>query len=96
LFRPIRRYDDRLRWLSLAFLFFIALLPFSPGSSASSLLATAIAIYSLNVLPLGFISFALTRHAYANNRLVNTSIARGRYPQASWLSGEEQWFSWPA
>ncbi len=75
LFRPIRRYDDRLRWLSLGFLFFIALLPFSTrliGLFPFS--RTAIAIYSLNVLPLGFISFALTRHAYANNRLVNTSM----------------------
>ncbi len=75
LFRPIVRYDDRLALLNLVFLFFIALLPFStrliglyPGTRA------AIIVYSLNVLPLGILSYALTRHAYTRNRLVEASF----------------------
>lgn len=75
LFRPIRRYDDRLGWLSLMFLFFIALLPFSTRLiGLFPMSRTAFAVYSLNVLPLGFLSYALTRHAYVNHRLVGTSM----------------------
>jgi uncharacterized membrane protein len=75
LFRPIRRYDDRLSWLNLLFLFFTALLPFStriiglyPGTR------TAVLVYSLNVLPLGIISYAMTWHAYSGGRLVEASF----------------------
>lgn len=71
LFRPIRRYDDRLSWLNLLFLFFTALLPFStriiglyPGNR------TAVLVYSLNILPLGISSYLMTRHAYSGSRLV--------------------------
>jgi uncharacterized membrane protein len=74
-FRPVVRYDDRLALLNTAFLFFIALLPFStrliglyPGTR------TAVLVYSLNVLPLGFITYALTRHAYLGHRLVETAF----------------------
>lgn len=75
LFRPIRRYDDRLCWLSLLFLFFIALLPFSTRLiGLFPMSRTAFAVYSLNVLPLGFISHALTRHAYANHRLISATM----------------------
>ncbi len=71
LFRPIVRYDDRLVLLNLVFLFFTALIPFS-----TKLIATypttrmAVVAYSLNILPLGLISYALTRHAFIDNRLV--------------------------
>lgn len=75
LFRPIRRYDDRLVLWNLLFLFFTALLPFStrliglyPGTR------TAVLVYSLNVLPLAVISYAMTRHAYLGNRLVDPSF----------------------
>lgn len=75
LFHPIRRYDNRLRWLSLAFLFFVALLPFSTRLIGFyPMTRTAVAVYSLNVLPLGFLSHALTRHAYLNRRLVSASM----------------------
>jgi uncharacterized membrane protein len=77
LYRPLRRYDDRLVGLNLLFLFFIALIPFStriiglyPGTRA------AVVVYSLNILPLGVISHFLTRHAYADNRLVEASLDR--------------------
>ncbi len=75
LFRPIRRYDDRLTWLNLLFLFFTALLPFStrliglyPGTR------TSVLVYSLNILPLALISYAMARHAYSGNRLVDASV----------------------
>jgi TMEM175 potassium channel family protein len=75
LFRPIRRYDDRLAWLNLLFLFFTALLPFStrliglyPGNR------TAILVYSLNILPLGISSYVMTQHAYACDRLIDPSF----------------------
>jgi len=77
LFRPLRHYDDRLCGLNLLFLFFIALIPFStriiglyPGARA------AVIVYALNILPLGVISYFLTRHAYADNRLVEASLDR--------------------
>jgi len=71
LFRPIRAYDDRLFWMNLLFLFFVAVIPFStriisryPGTRLS------VVVYSLNILPLGIISFALIRHAYVDGRLI--------------------------
>ncbi len=74
LFRPIRRYDDRLCWLNLLFLFFVVLVPFStrlisqyPG------MRMAVVVYSLNILPLGTISYALTRHAHAEGRLIDAA-----------------------
>jgi uncharacterized membrane protein len=79
LYRPLRRYDDRLVGLNLLFLFFIALIPFStriislyPGVRA------AIVVYGLNILPLGVISHFLTRHAYADNRLVEATLDRAQ------------------
>jgi uncharacterized membrane protein len=74
LFRPIVRYDDRLMLLSLLFLFFIALLPFSTKLIALHPVSrTAVIVYSLNILPLGLITYALTRHAYVGNRLIDPS-----------------------
>ena len=74
LFRPVRRYDDRLALLNLLFLFFVALLPFSTRIiGLYPLNRTAVIVYSLNILPLGITSYALTRHAYAGNRLVDAS-----------------------
>jgi uncharacterized membrane protein len=75
LFRPIRRYDDRLRWLNLIFLLFTALLPFSTrlvGLYPAT--RTAVLVYSLNVLPLSVVSYAMTRQAYRGNRLVEASF----------------------
>jgi len=75
LFRPVRRYDDRLTLLNLLFLFFVALLPFSTRLIGFyPLNRTALIVYSLNILPLGITSFALTRHAYSGNRLVDASF----------------------
>jgi TMEM175 potassium channel family protein len=75
LFRPVRRYDDRLAGLNLLFLFFVALLPFSTRIiGLYSGTRTAVIVYSLNILPLGIISYAMTRHAYADNRLVDASF----------------------
>jgi uncharacterized membrane protein len=75
LFRPVRRYDERLALLNLLFLFFMALLPFSTRLiGLYPLERTAIVVYSLNVLPLAITSYALTRHAYAGNRLVDASF----------------------
>ena len=75
LFRPIRRYDDRLRWLNLLFLFFTALLPFSTRIIGLYPAArTAVIVYSLNVLPLSVVSYAMTRHAYLGHRLVEASF----------------------
>ncbi len=74
LFRSIVRYDDRLVLLNLVFLFFAALIPFSTKLIALYPAArTAVAVYSLNILPLGLISHALTRHAYVANRLIDPS-----------------------
>lgn len=74
LFRPIIRYDDRLVLLSLVFLFFIALIPFSTKLIAlHPATRTAVIVYSLNILPLGLISSAMIRHAYVNNRLIDSS-----------------------
>ncbi len=75
LFRPVRRYDDRLCLLNLVFLFFIALLPFSTrliGLYPRS--RTAVLVYSLNVFPLAIISYALTRHIYGDRWLVGPSF----------------------
>jgi uncharacterized membrane protein len=74
LFRPIVRYDDRLVLLTLLFLFFIALIPFSTklvGLHPAN--RTAVAVYSLNILPLALVSHAMVRHAYAGGRLVDSS-----------------------
>ena len=76
LFRAIVRYDDRLVLLSLVFLFFVALIPFSTKLVALyPVNRMAVIVYSLNILPLGFISYALTRHAYVANRLLDSSYA---------------------
>jgi uncharacterized membrane protein len=73
-FRLVRRYDDRLCALNLLFLFFVALIPFSarlisqyPGTRM------AVVAYSLNILPLGIISYAMTHHAYAEGRLIDAA-----------------------
>jgi uncharacterized membrane protein len=74
LFRPIIRYDDRLMLLSLVFLFFIALIPFSTKLIALHPASrTAVIVYSLNILPLGLISKAMTHHAYVDHRLIDSS-----------------------
>jgi uncharacterized membrane protein len=74
LFRTIVRYDDRLLLLSLFFLFFVALIPFSTKLIALyPATRMAVVAYSLNILPLGLISYALTRHAYVGNRLIDAS-----------------------
>ena len=71
-FRPIVRYDDRLVLLNLVFLFFIALIPFSAKLIALHLTARpAVLVYSLNILPLGIVSTALTWHAYGGQRLLD-------------------------
>jgi uncharacterized membrane protein len=79
LFRPVRRYDDRLFLLNLLFLFFVALIPFStrmfsqyPGTRL------AVVVYSLNILPLGIISYAMTHHAYLDGRLIEASADPAR------------------
>jgi uncharacterized membrane protein len=58
------------------YLFFTALIPFStrmiglyPGSRI------AVVVYSLNILPLGIISYGLIRHAYVGSRLVEDSFS---------------------
>ena len=71
LMRPVRRYDDRLLVLNLLFLFFIALIPFSTrliGQAPGTRLA--VVVYSLNILPLGLVSYAMVRHAYGDGRLL--------------------------
>ncbi|HSQ79138.1 MAG TPA: TMEM175 family protein [Candidatus Bathyarchaeia archaeon] len=74
LFRPIRRYDDRLVLLNLAFLFFVAVIPFSTRLIALyPTTRMAVLTYSLNILPLGLISYAMMRHAFAGNRLIDES-----------------------
>jgi uncharacterized membrane protein len=74
LFRPVVRYDDRLVLLNLLFLFFIALIPFSAKLIALHLTRRlAVVVYSLNILPLGIISTALTRHAYRDGRLLDAA-----------------------
>jgi uncharacterized membrane protein len=74
LFRSIARYDDRLVLLNLVFLFFTALIPFSTKLIALYPSARmAVLAYSLNILPLGLVSYALIRHAYGDDRLVEDS-----------------------
>jgi len=75
LFRPIVRYDDRLLLLNLVFLFFTALIPFSTKLIALyPATRMAVVAYSLNILPLGLISYALMRHAYVDGRLVEAGF----------------------
>lgn len=73
-FRPIRRYDDRLALMNLLFLFFVALIPFStrvisqyPGTRI------AVVLYSLNILPLGILSYVQVRYAYRDGRLIEAA-----------------------
>ncbi len=83
LFRPIRRYDDRLAVLNLLFLFFVALIPFSTrliGRAPGARLA--VVVYSLNILPLGLISYAMVRRAYGDGRLLQAGVRPDPGPPA--------------
>ncbi len=74
-FRNIKKYDRRLIWLNLIYLFFVVLLPFTTRLiGADPLVQLVVILYALNVGLLGVFSLLILRHAYLGNRLIEASI----------------------
>lgn len=74
-FRNIKKYDRRLIWLNLLYLFFVVLLPFTTRLiGADPLVQLVVILYALNVGLLGVFSLLILRHAYLDNRLIEASI----------------------
>ncbi len=79
-FRAIVRYDTRLIWINLAFLFFVALVPF-PTSLLSEYAPdpAAVSLYAASVAVLGLLATVLWQYAYRMDLLsptVDRDLAR--------------------
>ncbi len=75
IFRNIKKYDRRLIWLNLIYLFFVVLLPFTTRLiGADPLVQLVVILYALNVGLLGVFSLLILRHAYLGNRLIEAVI----------------------
>ena len=73
-FRLIRRYDDRLLWLNLLFLFCVAFLPFPTAVLGRYGGQTATVFYALSMTAAGLFSALITVYAYAGHRLIPDDI----------------------
>ena len=73
-FRLIRRYDDRLLWLNLAFLFFVAFVPFPTAVLGRYGDEVATLLYASTMALTGLLAGAITLHAYGRHRLIDANI----------------------
>jgi uncharacterized membrane protein len=74
-FRLIRRYDNRLLWLNLVFLFSVAFLPFPTavlGRYGGDEVATI--FYAASMTATGLLSGFLTLYAYRRHRLIDPDV----------------------
>jgi uncharacterized membrane protein len=73
-FRYIRRYDDRLLWLNLMFLFLIAFLPFPTAVLGRNGGRAATIFYASAMAATGIVSWLLTYYAYRRHRLIDSGV----------------------
>lgn len=74
-FHHIRFVDRKFLWISIIFLMFITLLPFTTGIIANySGQTSAISIYGLNLIIIGAVGYVRWSYATKNHRLVSHSI----------------------
>jgi TMEM175 potassium channel family protein len=73
-FRLIRRYDDRLLWLNLVFLFCIAFLPYPTAVLGRTGGQAATILYASSMAVTGTVSFLLTLYAYGKHRLIDPDV----------------------
>jgi len=73
-FRLIRRYDDRLLWLNLLFLFCVAFLPFPTAVIGRYGGQTGTVFYALSMTAAGLFSALITVYAYGGHRLIDSDV----------------------
>jgi uncharacterized membrane protein len=73
-FRLIRRYDDGLIWLNLAFLFCIAFLPFPTAVLGRDGGLVGTVLYAISITVTGVFSALITVSAYRRHRLIDEDI----------------------
>jgi len=73
-FRLIRRYDDRLLWLNLVFLFSVAFLPFPTAVLGRYGNEVATIFYAVSMSATGLLSGSLTMYAYRRHRLIDPEV----------------------
>jgi len=73
-FRLIRRYDDRLLWLNLVFLFSVAFLPFPTAVLGTYGGEVATIFYAASMSATGLLSAFLTLYAYRRHRLIDPGV----------------------
>jgi uncharacterized membrane protein len=70
-FSYIEKYDRNLNWISLFFLLFVSILPFTTGILSSHITnKVSIGLYWLNILALGALLFVHWQYAFKNQCLV--------------------------
>lgn len=74
-FATIKRSDRALLWINLFFLLFVALIPFSTGLLGEfDENRTAVLIYGVNIMIVGFMLLGIWRYASAHHRLIDLGI----------------------
>jgi uncharacterized membrane protein len=73
-FRLIRRYDDRLLWLNLIFLFCIAFLPFPTAVLGRNGGEASTVLYASSMAVTGVASWLITFYAYGRHRLIDPDV----------------------
>jgi uncharacterized membrane protein len=77
IFSYIRKYDNRLLWLNIIFLLFLALIPFATGVlGATVFVAASVIFYSGIVASASVVFLLMWIHASHNNRLVSPSVSK--------------------
>ncbi|NHI89418.1 MAG: DUF1211 domain-containing protein [Candidatus Thorarchaeota archaeon] len=77
IFSYIRKYDNRLIWLNIIFLLFLALIPFATGVlGATVFVAASVIFYSGVVASASFVFLLMWIHASRNNKLVSPSVSK--------------------
>ena len=78
-FKLIRLIDRRMLWISVAFLMFVALIPFSTslaGEYSDSPLAAI--VFELNLIVIGFINYVQWTYASNGHRLIGSELSQER------------------
>ena len=73
-FRLIRRYDDRLLWLNLGFLFFVAFVPFPTAVLGRYGDQVATIFYASSMAVTALLALSITVYAYARHRLIDANV----------------------
>ena len=73
-FRLIRRYDDRILWLNLLFLFCIAFLPYPTAVLGRTGGRAATILYASSMAMTGIVSWLLTIYAFGKHRLIDPDV----------------------